>query len=46
MLTIRDTWSFSSIAPITLSRDFSVKTLIGVSLLWKTKYPDCQDRKK
>ena len=33
MLTIGDTWGFSSIAPITLSRGFSVETLTGVTLL-------------
>ena len=37
MLTIGDTWSFSGIAPITLSRGFSVETLIEVTLSWKTE---------
>ena len=37
MLTIGDTWGFSSIASITLSRDFSIETLTGVTLSWKTK---------
>ena len=32
-----DTQGFRSIAPITLSRGFSVKILIGVTLPWKTK---------
>ena len=31
---------FSSKAPITLSGGFSVETLTGVSLPWKTEYPD------
>ena len=31
---------FSSKAPITPSRGFSVEILTGVSLLWKTEYPD------
>ena len=37
MLTIGDTWGFSGIAPITLSRGFSIETLIGVTLTWKTE---------
>jgi len=37
MLTIEDTQGFSSIAPIILSRGFSVETLIEVILSWKTK---------
>jgi len=37
MLTIGDTQSFSSIAPITLSRGFSVETLTGVTPSWKTE---------
>ena len=37
MLTIGDTWGFSGIASITLSRDSSVEILTGVTLLWKTK---------
>jgi len=40
MLTIRDTRGFSSIAPITLSRGFSVETLIGVTPPWKIEYLD------
>ena len=34
---IGDAWGFSGKAPITPSRDFSVETLIGVTLSWKTK---------
>ena len=34
---IGDAQSFSSKAPITPSRDFSIETLTGVTLLWKTK---------
>jgi len=34
---IGDAQGFSSKAPITLSRDFSVETLTGVTLSWKTK---------
>ena len=34
---IGDTWGFSGKASITPSRDFSVETLTGVTLLWKTK---------
>ena len=37
MFIIGDTWNFSSIAPISPSRDFSIETLTGVTLLWKTK---------
>jgi len=37
MLTIEDTWGFSGIAPITLSRGFSVEILTGVTPSWKTK---------
>jgi len=37
MDVIGDTWGFSGIAPITLSRGFSVETLIGVTLSWKTE---------
>ena len=37
MLTIRDTWGFSSIAPIILSGGFSVETLTGVTPSLKTK---------
>ena len=38
VLTIEDAWSFSGIAPITLSGGFSIETLTGVTLLWKTEY--------
>jgi len=50
--TIGDTQGFSGIAPIAPSGGFSIETLtgvwlhhgrpshIGVSLLWKTEYPD------
>jgi len=34
---IEDAWDFSSKTPITPSRDFSVETLTGVTLLWKTE---------
>jgi len=34
---IEDAWGFSGKAPITLSRGFSIETLIGVTLPWKTK---------
>ena len=37
MLTIGDTQGFSGITPITPSKDFSIETLTGVTLLWKTK---------
>jgi len=37
MLTIGDTWGFSGIASITLSRDFSVEILTGVTPSWKTE---------
>ena len=37
MLTIGDTQSFSSIAPITLSGGFSIETLTEVTLPWKTE---------
>ena len=37
MLTIGNTWGFSDIASITPSRGFSVETLAGVTLSWKTK---------
>jgi len=33
---IGDAWDFSGKVSITLSRDFSVKTLIEVTPLWKT----------
>ena len=34
---IGDTWSFSGKTSITLSGGFSVETLTGVTLSWKTK---------
>jgi len=34
---IEDAWGFSSKAPITPSRGFSVETLTGVTPSWKTK---------
>jgi len=34
---IGDAWGFSGKALIILSGGFSVETLIGVTLLWKTK---------
>ena len=37
MDSIGDTWSFSSKTPIILSRGFSIETLTGVTLSWKTK---------
>jgi len=37
MDSIGDAWGFSSKTPITPSRDFSVETLTGVTLSWKTK---------
>ena len=37
MESIGDTWSFSGKTSITLSRGFSIETLTGVTLLWKTK---------
>ena len=37
MLTIENTQGFSGIAPITLSRGFSVEILTEITLLWKTK---------
>ena len=37
MLTIGDTWGFSDIAPISLRRGFSIETLTGVTLSWKTE---------
>ena len=33
---IGNTWSFSGKVPITLSKGFSVETLTGVTLSWKT----------
>jgi len=40
MESIGDAWGFSGKTPITLSRGFSVETLTGVSLSWKTEYLD------
>ena len=37
MVSIENTWGFSSNTSITPSRDFSVEILIGVTLSWKTK---------
>ena len=37
MESIGDAWGFSGKTPITLSGDFSVETLTGVTLLWKTE---------
>ena len=37
MESIRDAWDFSSNTSITLSRVFSVETLTGVTLSWKTE---------
>ena len=37
MDSIGDARGFSGKTPITLSRDFSVETLAGVTLSWKTK---------
>jgi len=37
MESIGNAWSFISKTPITLSGGFSVETLIGVTLSWKTK---------
>ena len=37
MDSIGNIWGFSGKTSITLSRDFSVETLIGVTPLWKTK---------
>ena len=37
MDSIKDAWSFSGKTPITLSGGFSIKTLTGITLLWKTK---------
>jgi len=34
---IEDAWGFSGKAPITLSGGFSVETLTGVILSWKTE---------
>ena len=35
--SIGDAWGFSGKTLITLSRGFSVETLTGVTLLWKTE---------
>jgi len=40
MESIGDAQSFSGKTSITPSRDFSVETLTGVTLLWKIEYPD------
>ena len=37
MESIGDAWSFSGNTPITPSRGFSIKTLTGVTPLWKTE---------
>ena len=37
MDSIGDAWGFSGKTPITLSRGFSVETLIGVTPSWKTE---------
>jgi len=37
MESIGDAQGFSGKTPITLSRGFSIETLIGVTLSWKTK---------
>ena len=37
MDSIGDAWGFSGITLITPSGSFSVETLTGVTLLWKTK---------
>jgi len=37
MDSIGDTWVFSGKIPITLSGGFSVETLTGVTLSWKTE---------
>ena len=34
---MEDTWGFSSKASITPSRGFSIETLTGITLSWKTK---------
>jgi len=34
---MRDAWGFSGKTPITLSGGFSVETLTGVTLSWKTE---------
>ena len=37
MESIGDAWGFSSNTPITPSRSFSIETLTGLTLSWKTK---------
>ena len=37
MESIGDVWGFSGKTPIALSGDFSVETLTGVTLSWKTE---------
>ena len=37
MNSIKDAWDFSGKTPIILSRGFSVETLTGVTLSWKTE---------
>ena len=37
MNIIEDAWGFSGKVPITLSGGFSIETLTGVTLSWKTK---------
>jgi len=37
MGSIGDAWSFSGKTPIILSRGFSVETLTGITLSWKTE---------
>jgi len=37
MDSIGDAWGFSGKTPITLSKGFSVETLIGVTPSWKTE---------
>ena len=37
MDNIGDAWGFSGKTPITLSGSFSVETLTGVTLSWKTE---------
>jgi len=48
MESIGDVWGFSGKTPITLSRGFSVETLTGVTLSWKTELnrsiPTMEDR--
>jgi len=37
MESIEDAWGFSGKTPIILSRGFSIETLTGVTLSWKTE---------